>query len=80
MNIFSYEQADGWHQPPMASKMRGIRLAQGQAVRLETPGGGGYGPAATRDPAAVARDVALGFLSAEKATETYGPAWQEAAK
>ncbi len=76
-NHFSYEQDDGWHEPPMASKMRGISLKQGQAVRLETPGGGGYGPAETRDPAKVARDVALGFLSPETATDLYGAAWKE---
>ena len=76
-NHFSYQQDDGWHEPPMASKMRGISLKQGQAVRLETPGGGGYGPAADRDPAKVARDVAQGFLSPEAATETYGADWKE---
>ncbi len=77
LNVFSFEQADGWHHPPMASKMVGIRLEQGQSVRLETPGGGGYGPAAERAPAAVARDVAAGLVSAQKAIETYGTAWQE---
>jgi N-methylhydantoinase B len=77
LNTFAYEQADGWHTPAMASKMRGIKLAQGQAVRLDTPGGGGYGVAADRAPAAVARDVALGLLSPERATKTYGPAWKE---
>lgn len=76
MNQFEYQQDDGWHVPPLASKMLGMRLKQGQSVRLMTPGGGGYGPAADRDPAAVARDVALGYLSAEAATQTYGPAWQ----
>jgi N-methylhydantoinase B len=78
LNAFRYEQADGWHEPPLASKMLGIRLTKGQAVRLETPGGGGYGPPAARAPEAVARDVALGYLSPEAATETYGPAWREA--
>ncbi|WP_299032056.1 hydantoinase B/oxoprolinase family protein [uncultured Sulfitobacter sp.] len=77
LNVFSYEQSDGWHQPPMASKMVGITLEQGQCVRLETPGGGGYGPTENRAPAAVARDVAAGFLSADKANQTYGTAWQE---
>ena len=76
-NVFSYEQTDGWHHPPMASKMRGIKLAQGQAVRLETPGGGGYGPAAQRAPAAVARDVALGLLTEDAASRLYGDAWKE---
>lgn len=74
-NRFSYQQDDGWHEPPMASKMRGIALKQGQAVRLETPGGG-YGPAAGRDPARVARDVAQGVLSPDKASELCGTAWK----
>jgi N-methylhydantoinase B len=78
LNAFRYEQADGWHEPPLASKMLGIKLTKGQAVRLETPGGGGYGQPAARAPQAVARDVALGYLSPEAATETYGPAWREA--
>jgi len=76
-NSFAYMQDDGWHQPPMASKMRGIRLQQGQSVRLETPGGGGYGAPAGRNPKLVAQDVAMGFVSAENATRLYGPAWQE---
>ena len=77
LNVFSYEQDDGWHHPPMASKMVGINLKQGQSVRLETPGGGGYGAPAGRSPQAVAKDVLAGFLSAEKADATYGTAWQE---
>ena len=77
MNVFSYEQNDGLHHPPLASKMLGIKLEKGQAVRLETPGGGGYGPPDKRAPDAVARDVALGYLSAERASALYGPAWQE---
>ena len=77
LNVFSFEQEDGWHHPPMASKMVGIRLEQGQSVRLETPGGGGYGPASKRAPAAVARDVAAGLTSPQEADKTYGTAWQE---
>jgi N-methylhydantoinase B len=77
LNAFSYEQADGWHRPPLASKMLGIKLTKGQAVRLETPGGGGYGPARDRDPAAVRRDVAQGYLSPEAATAAYGASWRE---
>ena len=78
MNAFAFEQDDGWATPPLASKMLGIKLKRGQAVRLDTPGGGGYGPAADRPPEAVARDVALGYLTPEAATQAYGPAWQEA--
>ena len=77
MNAFAYEQDGGWHRPPLASKMLGIKLVRGQAVRLETPGGGGYGPASERAPDAVAKDVALGYLSPGAATEAYGSAWQD---
>jgi N-methylhydantoinase B len=72
LNRFAYEQADGWHSPAMVSKMVGIRLEKGQRVRLETPGGGGYGPVAERDPEAVARDVRLGYVTAEAAVRDYG--------
>ena len=78
LNRFAYEQEDGWHTPPLASKMLDIRLKRGQAVRLETPGGGGYGPAQNRAPAAVARDVALGYVTAQEADRHYGPAWKDA--
>ncbi len=77
LNVFSYEQTDGWHRPPLASKMRGIRLQQGQAVRLETPGGGGYGPAQDRSPVAVAGDVARSLITETEADKTYGKAWRE---
>ena len=80
LNVFSYEQDDGWHFPPMASKMVGIKLKQGQSVRLDTPGGGGYGAPFGRPPEAVARDVAAGLISAEQAIKDHGPAWQELRK
>ena len=77
MNLFSYEQDDGWHTPPMASKMVGIKLKRGQSVRLDTPGGGGYGSANDRAATEVARDVAGGLLTPDHATKTYGDAWTE---
>lgn len=77
LNVFSYEEEGGWAHPPLASKMRGIRLEQGEAVLLETPGGGGYGPPRDRNPEAVARDVAMGLLSEDAATAAYGAAWKE---
>lgn len=71
LNRFSFEQADGWHEPPMASKMVGIRIARGQRLRLETPGGGGYGAPSARDPQAVARDVAQGYVTRDSAQADY---------
>ncbi|MDU8946264.1 hydantoinase B/oxoprolinase family protein [Ovoidimarina sediminis] len=80
MNEFSFEQDDGWHRPPLTSKMLGIKLKKGQAVRLETPGGGGYGEPSGRAPEQVAYDVAEGYLTPEVATEKFGAAWKDASK
>lgn len=71
-NRFTYEQADGEHSPPMVSKMLGIHIDRGQKLRLETPGGGGYGDPRLRDPEAVARDVRLGYVTPEAAEAAYG--------
>jgi len=68
LNRFFYQQDDGEHSPPMASKMVGIHITRGQRVRLETPGGGGYGDPATRDPAARTADLALGYVTEGKAS------------
>jgi N-methylhydantoinase B len=76
-NRFHYQQDDGLHEPPMVSKMVGIKLKKGQRLRLETPGGGGYGPAAQRDPARVAEDVRLGYVSAAAARDDYACAVSE---
>jgi len=71
-NHFTYQQDDGAHEPPMVSKMIGIHLKKGQKLRLETPGGGGHGDPAGRAPEAIARDVRLGYVSAEAAAAAYG--------
>ena len=52
-----------WQQPPMISKMLGIALQQGDLIRLETPGGGGWGPARLRSALDQARDVKLGYVT-----------------
>jgi len=71
LNRFQYQQDDGEHAPPMASKMLGIDLRRGQRLRLETPGGGGWGEARRRDPEAIAADVNAGFVSPESARTLY---------
>jgi len=58
--------------PPMVSKVTDIRIRRGQKVRLETPGCGGFGDPATREPARVVRDVELGYISRESARRDYG--------
>ena len=61
MTRFTYPGPDGPEQPPMASKITGVRLARGQCVRLETPGGGGYGPEEKRPDALHQRDALMGY-------------------
>ena len=63
VNVFSFHSAGQWHRPPMASKMLGIQLQRGDRVRLETPGGGGYGPPSARPAQAREADVAQGYTS-----------------
>ena len=46
-------------------------LEPGDVVRIATPGGGGFGDPADRDPAAVRHDVEAGLLSSETAEAVY---------
>jgi N-methylhydantoinase B len=62
-NVFEYQQDGQWQRPPMVSKMLGIRLKKGERVRLQTPGGGGYGDARQRSSAARAQDIQQGFVT-----------------
>jgi N-methylhydantoinase B len=56
----------------LRSKIGNLRLKRGDVIRLETSGGGGFGAPAERDPAAIARDVALGYVTPEAAARDYG--------
>ena len=74
LNEFYFEQGEGDLTPPMGSKMVGIQLMNGQAVRLESPGGGGYGDPLLRSIDAVTEDIRLGYISPENALSEYGVA------
>ncbi len=63
LNRFSWDDGGTTGTPPMASKVTGVKLRQGGRVRLETPGGGGFGDPATRDPASAERDMRLGYVT-----------------
>ena len=76
-NIFEYDSADGKRTPPLVSKMTGLEITRGQRLRLESPGGGGYGNAFERAPDAVAEDVRLGYVSRDSAVRDYGVALDE---
>ncbi len=62
-NRFTYPLDGKMVQPPMVSKLHGAKLKRGDRIRLETPGGGGYGDPAERDGARRDRDHALGYTT-----------------
>jgi N-methylhydantoinase B len=57
--------------PEHLSKAQDIALTPGDRVRVRTPGGGGYGDPALRDPALIAEDVALGRYTAAEAARLF---------
>ncbi|MEM1300229.1 MAG: hydantoinase B/oxoprolinase family protein [Pseudomonadota bacterium] len=61
MTRFTYPGPEGPQSPPMASKITGVKLARGDRVKLETPGGGGYGDPDERPETARRRDAELGY-------------------
>ena len=62
LNRFTWQEGGAEHTPPMVSKVTDVFLRAGCRVRLETPGGGGWGDRADRAPEAQARDVRLGYV------------------
>lgn len=47
-------------------------VPHGGRVKLEFPGGAGYGPVGNRDPELIKRDLVRGYISATAAREIYG--------
>ncbi len=72
LNRFSWTTPQGESTPAFASKTTDARIGQGGRIRLETPGGGGYGDPLERDPARVARDVRRAYESEQRARDHYG--------
>ena len=71
LNRFTWQTSTGEASPPMVSKVVGVRLSKGQRLRLETPGGGGFGEPAERDPRLVTQDIRRGLISASAAQRDY---------
>ncbi|WP_173935030.1 hydantoinase B/oxoprolinase family protein [Chelativorans sp. Marseille-P2723] len=68
------------HRPAHITKEQDIPLSAGDRVRVETPGGGGYGHALERDPQAVLRDVLLGYYTREEAETLFAVAISDASE
>ena len=52
----------GEERTELGSKVNNLSLKCGDIIRLETSGGGGYGPAAERTPEQALRDTQLGYI------------------
>jgi N-methylhydantoinase B len=70
-NRFTYPKDGKPTEPAMVSKLHDAKLKKGERIRLETPGGGGYGPPAERRQDAIAEDLRLGYVSEEGAARDY---------
>ncbi len=62
LNRFTWWQDGQPLTPSMVSKVTDVQLRAGSRVRLETPGGGGWGDPGARSSDAAARDVRLGYV------------------
>jgi len=71
-NRIIYDQSDGKHSPTLGAKLSGVKLRRGQRVRVESPGGGGYGSPANRELADIERDLRQGMISETGAERDYG--------
>ena len=54
------------------SKPSNVPIKPGERVRVQAPGGGGYGDPKKRDPRAVVEDVLEGYITRERAAADYG--------
>ncbi|MBV8763330.1 MAG: hydantoinase B/oxoprolinase family protein [Hyphomicrobiales bacterium] len=69
LNRFLWETDEGVVTAPLVSKITGVRIRKGQKVRLETPGGGGWGDPAKREKARIERDIREGYVERNGAPE-----------
>lgn len=80
LNTVRVETAKGSYVPPHLSKDQDIEIAVGDHLHVSTPGGGGYGDPAKRDPADLARDLERGYYTAEQIKARFGRVVKSAAE
>lgn len=74
LKVGRIEISDGTATVQTVKKNAIFTVKSGQRIASYNPGGGGWGPAHERDPAAVLRDVCNGLVSIEAARDEYGVA------
>jgi N-methylhydantoinase B len=72
-NRFWVRRGDQPIQPsPLPGKVGGFPLLPGDLLLMESSGGGGFGDPLARNPAAVAADIAEGYVTPAEAERVYG--------
>ena len=62
------------NETALASKVANVVICSGETIRIETPGGAGFGAPEAREPSDLADDLRGGLLSQEAAVRFYGEA------
>jgi N-methylhydantoinase B len=63
----------------LPGKVGGFPLQSDDVLLMESSGGGGFGDPLRRDPAAVAADIAEGYVTPAAAERDYGVVWRDSA-
>ncbi|MFC8307083.1 hydantoinase B/oxoprolinase family protein [Streptomyces olivaceus] len=69
---FTVLRTDGSREILPGGRVSGVRLGEGDVMRVDSPGAGGYGDPHTRDPELVRLDVVDERVSPEAARDHYG--------
>jgi N-methylhydantoinase B len=72
VNTVRITQKGETYTPPHLSKDQDIEIGVGDVVRVQTPGGGGFGDPARRKSESIARDVARGYYTEAQARAMFG--------
>ena len=64
---------------PLPGKVGGFPLQADDVLLMESSGGGGFGDPLTRDPAAVAKDLAVGYVPPPAAERASAVIWRDGA-
>ncbi|MFY0619422.1 hydantoinase B/oxoprolinase family protein [Shimia sp.] len=78
VNRVTVVQKGSPYVPAHLSKEQDVPLSSGDRVRVQTPGGGGFGDPLERDPNLVSEDVRLGRYRADIAQDLFGVVIEQA--
>lgn len=70
--VLSFVRDGEEYVPPLRTKEQDLDLSSGDRLKIESPGGGGYGNPLEREPSRVLRDVELGYVTPASAETEYG--------